>query len=160
MPRLPDDVAPVFERFVRAPVGVRAALDGLDAAALNRRPPGEDWSIRDVVIHLCDAELMRAGALRLAIAEEEGAIPAWDAEQFKRRLHYVFRNPELALALYETTRFANGELLQQLAPAAWERTVTRGDGSTDTIAGLLTRAANHDAEHIAQIAEMRRAVGG
>lgn len=139
---------------------LREALSGLDASTFSRRPPGNDWSIRDVVMHVCDAELVRSVSFRLTIAHDDPVLPAWDEELFKRRLHYLFRDAELALSLFQVTRFANAELLQQLDRASWERTATRGwDGTRETVGSLLERAASHDGTHIAQVREMRETLG-
>jgi uncharacterized damage-inducible protein DinB len=159
MPRIPEALAADFDRLVQGPAELRAVLAGLDSAAFNRRPPGEDWSIRDVVMHIADAELVRAVSFRLVIAQEDARIPRWDEEAFKRRLHYLFRDAELALTELQTVRFGNAELLQQLDAAGWERSGTReSDGSTATVADLVRTAIEHDAMHIAQVAAMRAAL--
>ncbi len=160
MPRMPDDLVASFDRFVAGPANLRAALKGLDAAAFNRRPPGEDWSIRDVVMHVTDAELVRSVSFRFVIAHPEPVVPAWDEELFKRKLHYLFRDPELALTVFQVTRFSNAELLQQLDGQSWQRSGTRAeDGSTTTLAELMERAVGHDALHVAQVGTMREALG-
>jgi hypothetical protein len=159
VPRIPDDIAADFDQFVQGPALLRAALAELDAAAFNRRPPGEEWSIRDAVMHVADAELVRAVSLRLVVAQDEATIPAWDEERFKRRLHYLFRDPELALSQFQLVRFGNAELLQQLDAAGWQRTGTRqSDGSVETVADLVRRAVGHDALHAAQIDATRAAL--
>ncbi len=66
MPRIPEHLEPDFSRFIAGPSYVRQALLGLDAASLNRRPPAGDWSIRDIVIHLCDTEIMTTGRMRVS----------------------------------------------------------------------------------------------
>jgi uncharacterized damage-inducible protein DinB len=160
MPRIPDEIAADFDRFVAGPANLRAALKGLDSGAFNRRPPGDDWSIRDVVMHVTDAELVRAASLRFVMALEEPVVPAWDDTLFKRKLHYLFRDAELALTVLQTVRFSNAELLQQLDAQSWERAGTRADdGSSTTLRELMGRAVGHDANHIAQIEAMREALG-
>jgi hypothetical protein len=159
VPRIPDDLAADFEQFVLGPTLLRSALEGLDAGAFNRRPPGEEWSIRDVVMHMADAELVRAVSFRLVIAQDQPSIPAWDEERFKRRLHYLFRDAELALSQFQLVRFGNAELLQQLDAAGWQRTGTReSDGSLESLADLVRRAVGHDATHVAQIEATRAAL--
>ena len=94
MPRIPDAHADAYERFVRGPSLVREALAGTGPATLNRRPPGQDWSMRDVVIHLADSELVRAVQIRLALAGDEADLPAFDADLWKRKLLYVSATPK------------------------------------------------------------------
>ena len=117
-------------------------------------------SIRDVVMHITDAELVRAASLRFVMALENPVVPDWDETLFKRKLHYLFRDPELALTVFQTVRFCNAELLQQLDAQSWQRAGTRAsDGSTTTLAELMVRAVEHDANHIAQIEVMRDVLG-
>lgn len=159
MPRIPEDLAAEFEQFVQGPAYLRGVLEGLDAGMFNRRPPGEEWSIRDVVMHVADAELVRAVALRLVIAHDGATIPAWDEERFKRRLHYLFRDAELALSQFQLVRFGNAELLQQLDAAGWQRSGTReSDGAVESLGDLVRRAVGHDATHRTQIEGTRAAL--
>ena len=105
------------KRFVRGPALLREALDGTDPATLNRRPPGEDWSMRDVVIHLADSELVAAVRIRLLLAGDEPDLPIYDPDVWKRKLLYVFRDPEAAMSAFQQVRFGAAELLR----ASWAR---------------------------------------
>lgn len=158
MPRFPAAIEPIFERFVSGPALIRRAIDGLDAATFSRRPPGEDWSIRDIVVHLTDAELVGAVRFRLAIAEDCPTLPAYDRELWKRRLHYLFRDPEFALASFQTTRFGTAELLQQCGAEAWHRQAVHPERGLLTVADLLELYAAHAEEHAAQVAAFREAM--
>ena len=155
VPRIPDAHADAYERFVRGPSLVREALAGTGPATLNRRPPGQDWSMRDVVIHLADAELVRAVQIRLALAGDEADLPAFDADLWKRKLLYVFRDPEAAMSAFQQVRYGTAELLRECAPDAWERTGSHPELGTVTVAELVGRAADHVDEHVAQLRSMR-----
>lgn len=157
VPRIPDAHVDPHERFVRGPALVREALAGTGPATLNRRPPGEDWSMRDVVIHLADAELMRAVQIRLALTGEDPALPALDQDLWKRKLLYVFRDPEAALSAFQQVRYGTAELLRECAPDAWERAGAHPQFGTVTVADLVARAADHVDEHVAQLRTMRGA---
>lgn len=158
MPRIPAAIEPVFERFVSGPATIRRAIDGLDAAAFSRRPPGEDWSIRDIVVHLADAELVGAVRFRLSIAEERPQLPVYDHELWKRRLHYLFRDPEFALSSFQTTRYGTAELLQQCSADVWQREAVHPERGVMTVADLLELYALHAQEHAAQVAAFREAM--
>lgn len=159
MPRIPEELEDEFTRYVRAPARVRAALSDLGPASLNRRPPGSDWSIRDIIIHLCDSELVRATRFMAIVAADEPPIPGYDEELYKRRLHYLWRDPELALTLFQHTRFAMGEMLQQCSSEHWERTGLHPEEGPITLAELLRRGARHGEDHLAQVVQFREAVG-
>ena len=155
VPRIPDEHADAFARFARGPSRVRAAIDGADPAAFNRRPPGDGWSMRDVVVHLADAELVLAVRLRLTLAGGEPVLPAWDGEGWRRRLLYVFRDPEAALECFRLVRHGNAEMLRECAPDAWERAARHPRLGAITVGGLASRAAAHAEEHAAQLRALR-----
>ncbi len=155
MPRIPDAHADAFDRFVRGPALVREALAGTGPATLNRRPPGQDWSMRDVVIHLADSELVAAIRLRLVLAGDEPELPVYDADLWKRKLLYIFRDPEAALSGFQQARYGTAELLRECAPDAWERTGNHPQLGPLTVADLVAFGADHVDEHIAQLQALR-----
>ena len=155
MPRIPEPHADAFERFVRGPALVREALTGTGPATLNRRPPGDDWSMRDVVIHLADSELVGAVRIRLALAGAEPDLPVYDQEAWKRKLLYVFRDAEAALSAFQQVRYGTAELLRECSPEAWERTANHPQIGLVTVADLMAFGADHADEHAAQLRAMR-----
>lgn len=159
MRSIPPDLEEAFARFTAGPSLLRQALVGLDARALSQRPPNDDWSIRDVVMHLADTEMARGYRLRLIIAEENPPIPAFDEEAWKRRLQYLWRDVEAALALFQQTRFSNAELLSYCGKDAWSRTGQHATDGAITVRDLFERGVEHLDEHVAQIAATRRALG-
>ncbi len=156
MPSLPPDVAPVFERFVLGPQKLRDAVDGLDPGLLNR-PDSGGWSIRDIVIHFADTELVTAVRLRLILASESPRLFAYDEGVWKKRLNYLFRDPDAALSLFQQVRYTNAELLQQAARDSWTRTGQHEELGAVTIADILLKRSDHDDEHIGQIRAIREA---
>lgn len=155
MPRVPDEHADAFARFARGPALVRAAIDGADPAAFNRRPPADGWSMRDIVVHLADAELVLAVRLRMALADDEPLLPDWDGERWKRRLLYVFRDAEAALEGFRLARHGSAELLRECAPDAWERRARHPKLGMITVGGLVARGAAHAEEHAAALRALR-----
>jgi uncharacterized damage-inducible protein DinB len=154
VPSLPPDLVDPFRRFVEGPTHVRAAIEGLDPSRLNR-PNQDGWSVRDILMHLADTELAAAFAVRLIIAEEEPALAPYDPALWKRRLHYLFRDPDAALSVYQQVRYSTAELLQQIDRAAWTRPGLRNGATPVTLAELLVQYTDHTEEHVAQIAAMR-----
>ena len=73
---LPAEHQQLFATYTRGPAIVREAITGLDAAGIAARGAGE-WSIRDILHHIADAEMVRGVRLRMAIADEDAWI--WGA---------------------------------------------------------------------------------
>ncbi|HEY5476565.1 MAG TPA: DinB family protein [Tepidiformaceae bacterium] len=155
MPEIPAHLRDAFARFKTGPTLVRSAVSGVDPALLNRRPPGDEWSIRDVIIHLSDTELVRAVRLRMMLAEEQPHLPDVDEGLWKRKLHYLWRDPESAISLFQQTRYANAELLAQCYADAWERTAIHASLGVMTVADQMIRGADHVDDHVGQIRRNR-----
>lgn len=154
MPSLPPAVIPVFERFVLGPQLIREAIAGLDPGSLNR-PGLEGWSIRDVVIHMADTELVASVRFRSILTEDNPPLPGFDEKLWKKKLNYLFRDPDGALSLFQQARYANAELLREGAREIWVRTGVHRERGVITVADLLGIRADHDDEHVAQIDTLR-----
>ena len=157
MPETPVHLRDAFARFKAGPTLLRAAVDGVDPAYLNKRPSGDEWSIRDIIIHLADTELVRAVRFRTMLAEDQPRLPDIDEKLWKQKLHYLWRDPESALSLFQQTRFGNAELLAQCYADAWERTAIHETLGMMTVADQMIRGADHVDQHIEQIRQNRAA---
>lgn len=136
---------------------MREAVNGVGPGTISR-PGKEGWSIRDVLVHLSDAELVRATRFRLILAEDEPALFGFEEDKWKRKLQYLWRSPEAALALFEALRFTSGELLRQFDAKAWDRVgIHEGEGPL-SVRELLVRGADHAELHAEQIRELRRSL--
>ena len=154
MPRMPAALEPVFQLFTEGPTLVTQAMAGLEPGLLSR-PGREGWSVRDVVVHLADAELIGALRFRMVLAEENPTLPVYNPDVWKRRLHYLWRSPEASLSLFQQTRFASAEMLRQCSASDWERIGVHPERGDLTLGQLLMSYAEHAAEHVAQIGELR-----
>lgn len=153
MQPLPAGLREAFGRYIVGPSLVRRALAGADRGRLNR--PGSDgWSARDVIVHLADFELADGFALRAIISSgPEVMLPADDPDAWRRRLRYLWRDAEAALALFELLRFANAEIIQQADREALERQGVRG-GYSISATDVLRAGAAHAEEHAEQVGRL------
>jgi hypothetical protein len=151
---MPEELVEPLARFVQGASLVREAVYGADAGTLSR-PGKEGWSIRDIVVHLADAEMVRATRIRFILAEEEPLLAPYDEGMWKRKLHYLWRSPEASLALFDQLRFTTVEILRQLDMKSWERAGITPKGDRLSIGELIRRGADHGEEHSSQIKTMR-----
>lgn len=150
----------LLDAFVRAPGLLREAVRDLGPGELARRAPGESWSIRDVLHHLADDELVRAVRIRLAVASPGALLPAYDEAAWQRRLQYLWRSPELALATLDQVRFGTAEILQRLDDEGWARSGLHPERGVLTVAALVQGGVDHVAEHVAQVHAIREPLRG
>lgn len=152
----PSQYRKLFERYTCGPSLIREAVRDLDSGAVNRRAPGSDWNVRDILLHLADTEILDALRLRIALAGEGGLLPEFDGALWKRRLQYLWRSPEAALNQVEALRFGTAEMLSRSDASEWSREATLPSGEPVSVHGLVARAVAHTDEHVAGITEARR----
>ena len=145
----------LIERFRTGFDDVADSVDGITAEELDRRPPGSDWSAREVAHHLADSEATAYVRLRRLIAEDNPFIPDYDEEEFARRLHYD-RPIEPSLEVLRSVRTASLQLLESLTAEEWQRSGTHAEAGPYSVDGWLRTYANHSHEHADQIRRARR----
>lgn len=143
----------LLARFIAGPERVRTALGNLVGEALNRPGP-EGWSIRDVLVHLADAEMMRAIRFRLILADDGAQLPAFDQDDWRDRLGYSARDPRVALATYEATVVASHELLLVAGATGWLRSGLHPEDGPLSVRELVLRGSNHAEDHARQITDL------
>lgn len=143
----------LLARFAAGPAVIEEEL--AHAADVMQRPGPDGWSIRDVLVHLADAEILRALRIRLILADDGVALPVFDQDEWRDRLAYGTRDPGLAFAAYGSMVGASAELVSAYGEGAWERAGAHPDEGPLTVRELVTRGANHAQEHAVQIAALQ-----
>ena len=132
------------------PARLRAVIEGHPADLIARPPGPGKWSIREIIAHLADAEVVFAYRVRIMIATPGAVIHAFDQNQWAVGMHYDRIDPVSAVDRFEVLRRGNLELVERLPDpeAAYGLHEERGHES----AALFIRLyAGHDRNHLAQI---------
>ncbi len=106
------------------------ALHGLSPAQARQPEAAEKWSVRDVLQHLSDSELVWGCRLRLVLAQDRPQLTGYDQDLWARRLHYERTDPRQALEQFRVLRRSNLDLLEAASPADLQRVglhVERGE---------------------------------
>jgi hypothetical protein len=135
---------------------VRAALEQLSEAALDRRPAAGGWTPREIVHHLADSETMSTIRLRRLLAEERPVMASYDEELFARKLHYD-RPITASLEVLRAVRSANSELLEWLSEDEWMREGTHSEQGRYTVEDWLRIYAAHAHDHAEQMLQAQDA---
>jgi len=141
------------------PSELRAAIDGLTMESINTAERPGKWSIRDVVQHLADSELVGGYRFRMILAHDRPALSGYDQDLWATRLRYTEADVRIALEDFARLRQANLRLLEHASPTERERVGIHAERGEESIAQLIPTYAGHDIVHLRQIARIRRAVG-
>ncbi|MDX2153071.1 MAG: DinB family protein [Bryobacteraceae bacterium] len=152
-----SEIAELLERFRRGAELVAVVTTGAAGTELDFRPSAEKWSIRQVVCHLADSEMVGAYRLRSVLAEENPTIPWYDEKAWAEKLDYQRRKFSQALETFRRTRGENYELVKDLPAEAWARPGVHSRFGPTTLQGVLQTYAEHAEGHARQIRELRDA---
>lgn len=133
---------------------VTEALEGIREAELDQAPDGE-WTPRQVVHHLADAEIIGAERLRRLIAEPQARIVGYDEKAFAESLP-ADRPVEPSLQALRWVRAATVELLERMSQDDWRRAGEHTERGRYTAEDWLASYAGHAHDHAEQIKNARR----
>lgn len=149
-----SELSDLLERYRRGAELVAAVTTGASNVELDFAAP-DGWSVRQIVCHLGDAEMVTAGRMRSVVAEENPRMLAFDHDAWSAKLNYKTRKISDALDLFRTVRAANYELLKSLPDVAYARKGTHSERGEITLADLLRGMAEHAEAHAKQIMGVR-----
>src|SRR5262249_11489765 len=132
-----SDIPALLERFRRGPELLAVVLTGVFGEEEDFATAPGKWSVRQIVAHLADAELVGAHRLRQVIAEDNPTLIAFDQDKWTANLDYSRRKPKQSLETFRRLRAENYELLKGLAAAAFERTGNHSENGRMTLLQLL-----------------------
>ena len=151
------DIPALLERFRRGPEVLSAVLTGVsDIEEDFVTAPGK-WSIRQIVAHVADAEMVGAHRLRQVIAEDNPTLIAYDQDAWTKNLDYARRRPQQSFDTFQRIRAENYELLKTVPAAGWNRTGNHTENGPMTLLRLLEGYTDHAESHAKQLQEIREA---
>lgn len=148
------DDDPLFA-MAEAPERLRKLVRGLTEEQLSKAPAPGKWSIKQIVAHLADGEVILGSRYRFAAAHEKPAIAGYDQDLFVERLGVENTTTEELLADFELARAVNLGLLQRLPEGAFERVGIHAERGEESIAKMVAMYAGHDRVHLAQVETIR-----
>jgi DinB superfamily len=148
-----------FEVLRTTPAALRQAVAGVsDATASKPEKPGK-WSMRHVVQHLADAELVGAFRFRMIMAHDRPALQGYDQDLWAERLRYGDSDLPGALEQFGALRAANLRLLERTTPEERRRAGIHAERGEESVDHMTRMYAGHDLVHLRQLARIARAVG-
>lgn len=149
-----EDPLDILPRLV---ANVRAAIDGLGDAQLRTPEKEGKWSMRDVVRHLTDGEIVFAWRYRMILAHDRPPISGYDQDLWVARLDRD-DDIEVILGELEALRTMNLRLLRRQPPESWERVGIHAERGPESLALLARLNAGHDIVHTRQLQRIRAAI--
>jgi len=152
-----SDIPALLERFRRGPEVLAMVLTGVFGEEEDFILAPGKWSVRQIVAHVADSELVGAHRMRLVAAEDNPPLAAFDQDAWVRNLDYARRKPKQSLETFRRIRAENYELLKALPPEAFERSGTHSENGPVTLRELVEGYVEHAENHARQLQQIREA---
>ncbi len=145
----------LIERFRRGAELVAVTLTGAAGPELDWTPAPDKWSVRQIICHLADTEMITAFRFRRIIAEQEPQLEGWDQNAWAEKLDYKRRKSSQALEAFRRMRAENFELLKELPPEAFDRVGVHTRIGRKSLRDFVELFADHAEKHAQQMRERR-----
>jgi len=144
-----------LERFRRGAEVLAIALTGAAGEEIDFSPAPGKWTIRQIMAHIADAELVGAHRLRLVIAEDNPVLTGFDQDAWTRNLDYARRKPTQSLETFRRLRAENYDLLKDLPESVFDRAGSHTENGLMTLRTLLQGYTDHAESHARQVQAIR-----
>ncbi len=145
-----------LRRQARTPLKLAAAFQGVSSDRATRRPKPKKWSMREILVHLRDCEIVYGARIRKMIAEAGGMLIPFDQDRWAGGLRYRREDTRLTLESFSALRKANLALLASIGPRALDGHGIHPEYGRLTVRDLVLHWAYHDDNHLSQLESLRR----
>ena len=148
-----------IRQIAEAPAALRAALEGLSHAQLDRpyRPGG--WTLRQLAHHVADSHMNAYIRFKWTLTEENPTIKAYDQDAWAMLADAHQTPVTVSLDLLDAIHRRWGVLLESLKAEDWRRPFVHPEGGPMTLDRLLQLYAWHGRHHTAHITHFRTREG-
>jgi len=151
-------LAEAIAKLLDTPVKAAELVTGLSEEQLSCKPT-EFFSLRESVLHLRDIDVEGyEPRVRLMLEQETPTLPDVDGGKLARERNYNAQPVDPALTELAIVRAASAERLSGCTETDLQRTAEMQGVGVITLRQLLEMWMRHDAEHLADMAELRRAI--
>lgn len=138
---------------------LRRVVDGMSEQQMSQPEAPGKWSVRHVLRHLADSDLVWAWRLRMVLAQDRPPLTGYDQDAWAARLGYEDAPAGESIDEFEIVRRGNLRLLERASTADLDRVGVHAERGDESLAHMMRLYAGHDLLHIRQIERIRDAVG-
>lgn len=145
----------LLERYEKGIAVFEEAFRGTPSSILDKAPSPGKWSIRQIVVHVADAELVAAMRFRLIAAESGSSLTPFDQDKWANNMNYAAQSADDAMRVYSLVRKLTADMVQNLPESAWTNVSTHLERGATSLE-YLEHMAIHSENHAEQIRRIRR----
>ena len=140
------------------PNDLHKVVVGLTECELSRPEASGKWSIRQVVRHLADSDLVWGYRMRMVLAHDRPTLTGYDQDRWAERLRYDQAPVDIALEEFRVLRRSNLRLVADASADDLERVGLHAERGEESLSHMIRLYAGHDLLHLAQLTRIRKAL--
>ena len=144
-----NQISSLIEDYSRGPQLVRSALEGIAETHLDQLPIEGTWSIRQVVCHLADSDIVYVDRMKRVIAEDNPTFFDADPDLLVPGLFCERRRLDVELDLIESVRAHMLPILLSCNETHFGRNGIHSTDGPMSLETLLQRVTLHVPHHLA-----------
>jgi hypothetical protein len=137
------------------PDRLRKAVKGLTEKQLEKQPLPGKWSIKEIVAHLADSEVILGSRYRLVAAHDRPVLVGYDQDAFVLMLGVANTTTADLLDDFALARAVNLGLLDRLPTESLVRVGLHSERGEESILTMIEMYAGHDLHHLRQVEILR-----
>jgi uncharacterized damage-inducible protein DinB len=135
------------------------SLAGLTEDDLLKIPADGSWSIKQIVVHMLDSDLVGADRMKRVIAENNPTLLAYDETAFANSLFYQQADVKLVCDIFRMNRQYIAAILRQVPEACYLRFGQHTESGQKTLEDLIRNYIEHLNHHLRFIYRKRSDLG-
>jgi hypothetical protein len=149
----------LIEQYAAGGPLLLGSIDDLTDADWAAHPVPGTWSLREIVVHLLDSDLVAADRMKRIIAMDNPTLLAFPENDFVQRLGYNDLDAMLAADIFAQNRQFMASILRGLPDAAFARQGTHNERGPTTLAALVGQFVTHLNHHLEFFRQKRAMLG-
>ncbi|WP_129728946.1 DinB family protein [Ectobacillus funiculus] len=145
----------LVEQYKQGYSKILKELEGLTEEQLLFKPSEKSWSIREIIIHVSDAELVHIHRMKAVLSEDNPILTAFDQDLWTTRLNSQYVDHQLYLQLFKSMRESFLPILHHLTEQDYLRIGTHNQAGQLTFKEILEHSIEHVDTHIRQIRRIK-----
>jgi uncharacterized damage-inducible protein DinB len=143
-----DGQAPL-DVIAKTPATLQALVMKASAPQLTKPSAPGKWSVREILCHLADCELVFGFRLRQTVAEDNPTIQPFDQDHWAT--NYSRMDASQALSVFSAFRDWNIAFIRASGPEAMQRKTTHPERGAMTFQTIVETMGGHDINHLKQV---------
>lgn len=152
------EIDSLLQQYADGADALESLVAGLTTEQLDAVPVAEKWSIRQVVCHLADFEVVSADRIKRILAEENPTLLDGDPDLFASALAYGQRDVAEETQLIQYIRKSTARILNGCDLEDFQRTGVHSAEGPMTLETIVERTVRHIPHHLDFIREKLNAM--